>query len=1522
MSFSKPEIAAPLFSILLTLLSGSLPVQAEQYLYDYDAAGRLTSITYPDGSSMEYLYDASGGLLQVVEGPAGIADLELLLEASPNPVNIDPEQLDYNLTYSFTITNPGPDTAMSVILEHTPPAELTITSVNESAGTCTIAATIHCELGDLETGTSTLVTLLASGQDVATYSLSGTAGSQTTDFTPDNNQASLSVSVALTDSDEDGLIDSLEKSGPNNGDANGDGVEDYLQASVVSLPSTVTGNYLVVEAQGGCSAISASSSLRESELPQLDPEYVYPFGVTGFDLGCENPGDSAEVTLYFYDETFLGGYQYRYFGPLEPGGTDQSWYDLSGVTYSQSVIGGQTIATASYTLTDGQAGDATIVDSIIRDPGGPGIAQPTAIEETAFGSSTISFAAGDDDDITLSLGFEFPYFGRTITDISINTNGLVELLEDGESCTECADTQTHLDGDHVTLGLDTIFVANSDLITGMWIDKYSDHIVIYWAGKMFSNVDVYEFDEIAMRLELYGDGRILWKFYDMDYDANPGDLFTGLYDGVAGLEIAAPVQPTEFNDENIERAFEFSPANETISEIDWDDNNGHLAADDDDAFTYDLPFTFPYFDRQITSVDITTEGSVELLEDGENIKNDGSYARDFDAILSLFDDLITTVFVDIKHDRLEVTWIGFVDAGDDTFISDEVSMRVTLFQSGEILWQIGDAEYANQDYDLFTGLVDEVDGLEYSIPGGPEDINRENINAAFKWGLNNDRSLAGLSVSEGTLNPAFSSLIDRYQVDVPTETSRLSVTAVASDSGATIAVNSSPVDSGTSSPSIDLNLGNNIISIEVTAINGLTAIYQITVNRDQPLSDIDGDGIEDASDNCINDSNAEQKNNDLDSAGDVCDPDDDNDGIPDEFEIANGLDAFDATDAEGDLDRDGLTNIEEFNLGTDPRQDQVPPTLTIPEAKTVNATGQLTDVDPGTATAFDFRDGELVVTLDNPGPYTTGTHILTWRAEDAAGNKIEKTQLLHVVPLINFSPDQIAVEGSRVQISLSLNGAAVEYPVEIELDITGTASIVDDYETFEKNLIIQEGTSVELGLTIIEDKLPESDETIELSIKDIANAVVGTKSTISISIQDINIAPRANITLAQSGRRITTVYADAGSVSVTAEVIDPNPDDQHTFDWSGSDGEILDESDLNDASFEFNPAGIEPGLYHLDVQITDDGNPPASVVQGEVVRIAAAVPVLTDETDSDGDGISDREEGSGDSDGDRIPDYLDDNDMPNMLPTGEGDQILETNAGLKLRLGDAAFAAGEVTPRLEESDIPDPDVDFGYPNGVFDFDILDIPAGTSAQIIYSLSHRITGNAEYRKFIDGEWLSFISDSNNSVSTANTANTDCPEPGSLEYQDGLNRGDNCLQITISDGGPNDSDGEINGIISDPGGIALSVDVSFEPITTDNQTVTRNTSNIVMLHFRLATDSGDAILNSLTLQASGSGDDRQIDAVKLVLDENENGQVDSGDTMIGSGAFDADNGALQLQLTEPYTLPIGTSDYLVTYDISVEE
>ncbi|NOQ80294.1 MAG: hypothetical protein GQ546_12955, partial [Gammaproteobacteria bacterium] len=84
------------------------------------------------------------------------------------------------------------------------------------------------------------------------------------------------------------------------------------------------------------------------------------------------------------------------------------------------------------------------------------------------------------------------------------------------------------------------------------------------------------------------------------------------------------------------------------------------------------------------------------------------------------------------------------------------------------------------------------------------------------------------------------------------------------------------------------------------------------------LSDADNDFIANFNDNCPTIENTNQTNTDNDASGNACDTDDDNDGLPDNWEIAYNLDPLDANDASLDSDYDGLTNLEEYLADTNP----------------------------------------------------------------------------------------------------------------------------------------------------------------------------------------------------------------------------------------------------------------------------------------------------------------------------------------------------------------------------------------------------------------------------------------------------------------------------------------------------------------------------------------------------------------------------------------------------------------------------
>jgi hypothetical protein len=101
---------------------------------------------------------------------------------------------------------------------------------------------------------------------------------------------------------------------------------------------------------------------------------------------------------------------------------------------------------------------------------------------------------------------------------------------------------------------------------------------------------------------------------------------------------------------------------------------------------------------------------------------------------------------------------------------------------------------------------------------------------------------------------------------------------------------------------VELDSGVNVIEVSALdeAGNSASATIQVTLDEDT-----DGDGI-----------------------GDYYDPDDDNDLMPDTWEVANGLDPLDSFDARLDDDGDGHANLTEYTAGTDPQDSDSYPIIT------------------------------------------------------------------------------------------------------------------------------------------------------------------------------------------------------------------------------------------------------------------------------------------------------------------------------------------------------------------------------------------------------------------------------------------------------------------------------------------------------------------------------------------------------------------------------------------------------------------
>lgn len=111
--------------------------------------------------------------------------------------------------------------------------------------------------------------------------------------------------------------------------------------------------------------------------------------------------------------------------------------------------------------------------------------------------------------------------------------------------------------------------------------------------------------------------------------------------------------------------------------------------------------------------------------------------------------------------------------------------------------------------------------------------------------------------------------------------------------------------------------GQQIAINDIVANGGFVSDYDGDTIPDDEDDDIDGDGVPNQSDAFPINAD-ESVDSDLDGIGNNADTDDDNDTMPDTWEIQYGLNPLSADDAAIDTDNDGFTNVEEFLRNTPP----------------------------------------------------------------------------------------------------------------------------------------------------------------------------------------------------------------------------------------------------------------------------------------------------------------------------------------------------------------------------------------------------------------------------------------------------------------------------------------------------------------------------------------------------------------------------------------------------------------------------
>ncbi len=178
--------------------------------------------------------------------------------------------------------------------------------------------------------------------------------------------------------------------------------------------------------------------------------------------------------------------------------------------------------------------------------------------------------------------------------------------------------------------------------------------------------------------------------------------------------------------------------------------------------------------------------------------------------------------------------------------------------------------------------------------------------------------------------------------------------------------------------------------------------------------------------------------------------------------------------------------------------------------------------------------------------------------------------------------------------------------------------------------------------------------------------------------------------------------------------------------------------------------------------------------------------------------------------------------------------------GLNLRSGGIIIASGKSGNNITLDDLRN----HGGPNGgpalypvdydqiptqIVDFEIAGLTTpGQSASIVIPQDNPIPENPVYRKYMpQAGWVTFTEDDNNSLASTRKVEGVCPAAEATAYVAGLTAGDDCVRLTIEDGGPNDADQQANTIIKDPGGVSAALPAETT-IAASNNTATTNTNS----------------------------------------------------------------------------------------------
>ncbi|MBE0510460.1 MAG: hypothetical protein IBX49_06990, partial [Gammaproteobacteria bacterium] len=472
----------------------------------------------------------------------------------------------------------------------------------------------------------------------------------------------------------------------------------------------------------------------------------------------------------------------------------------------------------------------------------------------------------------------------------------------------------------------------------------------------------------------------------------------------------------------------------------------------------------------------------------------------------------------------------------------------------------------------------------------------------------------------------------------------------------------------------------------------------------------------------------------------------------------------------------------------------------------------LTDPDGGTTILRIDGEGYYIFEASRGGSYTL-------QFNDGA---YTFTIAFEVRPQVAFSSiRQYGTDGEVVEIRAVLEGSPGQYPVVVPYELIGT-ELIGDSDGLERDngtlkpsgeFLFEEGQHERLRHLTLTPNATTGTIRMTLTQGDgPEHAILGDPAVHEIVLLQGEVIPLSvGVSVVQDQSHITDGVVVVGEGEVTLTVDGPQGG---SIAWDGH-------YDLGLAGHETSEFTIDGDAlvqlagssYGFEVIVTDFDTGRTGTAQGRL-RVVSELPVGYHAVAGDRDEPHRllictegefRSVGAGHCE-------TSSQDVPLEVPEGYGVRMGETAE--RVSWGEGHFGTGIHTDDLQDANgslaLNRTDRGFAHLGYLVDFEVFDLQyPGQSVPVVIplALDETIPAEAVWRKWHGSEgWRDFREDEANGLYSAARMGDGCPWPGSDRWQAGLNEGDHCIRLIIEDGGPNDLDGRADGVIRDPGTLAV--------------------------------------------------------------------------------------------------------------------